>query len=349
MRTYHREIIFSDKELTKGFRYKDIFQIKPSNFEKQPKSTNIKIYPLLLEYWSDSDENPIVADPKLQKIKDFVSRNANQLNKKQSILNLLTSITNFNFFYYGNGIKWSIPFPEEITDEFNNETSVESWDIYYYPKMADDLRITEFTEVDYESISLIKDYYYYTHPDIFSSITFPKSIEQILDSYYAVEGNKKKTIDAVLKLIKDGVEIFEKYKSLSFLSFISAIETLVDLEYYEENKMIEYSCEKCKSLSSSHFVCTECGNPIWAVSYKFKEFLKKYISDTNGSISKFNKIYNLRSKIVHSGSLMLGENNISVWEEPDKTKKEFIVHIETMQLSRLSLIKWLLSNRQEKQ
>jgi rubrerythrin len=70
--------------------------------------------------------------------------------------------------------------------------------------------------------------------------------------------------------------VFKHYlnkKNLSFISFISAIETLVNEEYRDENNKIEYSCNKCKAIKDSPFKCEVCGNPTWAIGYKFKEFL----------------------------------------------------------------------------
>jgi hypothetical protein len=73
-----------------------------------------------------------------------------------------------------------------------------------------------------------------------------------------------------------------------------------------------------------------------------KNFYKKNISSSAGSVTKYNKIYNLRSKIVHSGNLLLGDSNLTIWEYPGKSEKEYITHLETMQLSRLSLFNWIL-------
>lgn len=344
MRIYYRNIVFSDHELNRGLRYKDVFQIKPMRFERAPSSIHVKIYPLLIEYWIESDVNIKNENPAASQLSDSIIKLSIQSDKAHELLDLLTSITNYNFFWYtGDDFKWFIPIPENIK-EINNETSSSvGMGIYYYPQMGNDLIINEFSEQDYTNVALVNDYYYFTHYDKFKNIVFPVSYEGFLDKYFELAEPTKKKIKAVIKLIKHGIETFPKYKSLSFLSFISAIETLVDEEYRGENKNIAYSCEKCKSLKESPFKCEECGQPIWAIGFKFKEFLKKYISQTPGSVTKFNKIYNLRCKIAHSGYLLFGDDNLNVWEKPEKSEKEYITHLETMQLSRLSLYNWILN------
>jgi len=338
MKTFYRNIIFSDHELIKGLRYKDIFQIKPMRFENAPNSEHIKYYPLLIEYWIDGDEIPNTTE-----LPDSLLKLSLQTEKVHGLLDLLTAITNYNFFWYSlDGFNWFIPVPEDITKINNEDSSSVGMGLYYYPQMSKDLLIDGFSEHDYMDITLANDYYYFTHFDSFKYIAFPVSYEKFLDNYFNLDPQTKSKIDSVLKLIKHGVETLPKYKSLSFISFISAIETLVNEEYRDENKKIEYSCDKCKAIKDSPFKCEDCGNPTWAIGFKFKEFLKKHVSSSTGSVTKYNKIYNLRSKIVHSGNLLLGDNNLTIWEHPDKSEKEYVTHLETMQLSRLSLFNWIL-------
>ena len=78
-------------------------------------------------------------------------------------------------------------------------------------------------------------------------------------------------------------------KSLSFFSAVSAIETMINLEYKEEK--IEFDCNHCKSLKSSARICQKCGKPKWGIAEKFREFLGKYVSNSKSSRRKFNKIY----------------------------------------------------------
>ena len=346
MRVYYRNIVFSDHELTRGLKYKDIFQLKPMCFERAPNSNMLRIFPLLIEYWIESIDSTEIENHGSNRLTGPLLELSIQSSKVHELLDLLTSITNYNFFWYGgNNFEWYIPVPENRSEVNNNSRSTVGWGIYYYPEMSNDLRITEFSGQDYSNVTLINDYYYFTHFDKFKNIVFPVSYRSFLDIYFELSEPTKTKIKAVIKLIKHGIETFSKFKSLSFLSFISAIETLVDEEYRDENKKIVFRCDKCKSLKESPFKCETCGQPILAIGFKFKEFLKNYISPSPGSVTKYSKIYNLRCKIAHSGSLLLGDNNLNVWDKPEKSEKEYITHLETMQLSRLSLFNWILNKQ----
>ena len=130
-------------------------------------------------------------------------------------------------------------------------------------------------------------------------------------------------------------------KSISFLSFVSSIETLVNLEYKDKKDDIVFECHDCQTLKSSPISCKKCGRPIWGIKAKFKTFLKTYVAASDDSMAKFNRIYNLRSAIVHTGALLLGDEQID-WGLSEKADSQFITHIETMQVARLSLVNWLL-------
>ncbi len=124
-------------------------------------------------------------------------------------------------------------------------------------------------------------------------------------------------------------------KSLSFFSFVSSIETLVNYEF--RNERVEYTCNDCKALSSSERNCKKCGSPIWGVSAKYREFLFKYVSNDPNAKKMYNKIYDIRSKITHTEYLMNGENFLN-WNFDDKTEEIARKHLEAMQLARRSLI-----------
>ncbi|MBK8416832.1 MAG: hypothetical protein IPL22_21390 [Bacteroidetes bacterium] len=66
-----------------------------------------------------------------------------------------------------------------------------------------------------------------------------------------------------------------------------------------------------------------------------------YISASNDSIKKYNRIYNTRCDIVHNGILLLGDERIE-WRDSNKHKGQSILQIEALQIARLSLVNWLL-------
>lgn len=79
-------------------------------------------------------------------------------------------------------------------------------------------------------------------------------------------------------------------KTARFLHCVSAIETLVNVEYPSSS-----TCKGC-----GHGDCKGCGQPVFSVSKKFHTFIKKYSNNYNRK--DVNDVYKLRSSIVHTGN-----------------------------------------------
>jgi hypothetical protein len=242
-----------------------------------------------------------------------------------------------------------IPLPShEISDEERSQIDKSSSQgvlcAYSYPGMYDDLRIEKFSEQRHPLAKLVGHTLYYMNDPIDDrkkEMIFPRTIFISVDKYFRLEQKGRSIINSVLHLICNGVDIQTKMKSLSFLSFVSAIETMVNYEYRDRKDGVVFECHDCQTLKESPIHCKKCGRPIWGVKAKFKEYLQTYVSKSDGSVKKFNKIYNLRSQIVHNGMLLLGDEQLN-WSKNDKANEQFITHLETMQLARLSLVNWLL-------
>ncbi len=79
------------------------------------------------------------------------------------------------------------------------------------------------------------------------------------------------------------------------------------------------------------------------MSRKFKDFLLKYVGDSDSNKMKFNAYYTKRSKIVHSGRLLQSEklfNSVSDEVFADETKER----VEILQIGKIALANWLFSN-----
>lgn len=90
-------------------------------------------------------------------------------------------------------------------------------------------------------------------------------------------------------------------------------------------------------------ICLTCNQPKFSVSKKYREFLLKYLGNSKNNKRKFNDYYSLRSKIVHTGQLLKTENLYSNLTKEEK-HQEFITIIEILQISKLSIIQWLLKH-----
>jgi hypothetical protein len=347
---YFRNIIFSKTPLKGFFKFHNEFQIFPCDFPNLPNINHTEDFPLIIEYWIDEDENQEVL-PEMESIKNFIASTTNQTNKLNRITRLLTAITNHRIFQLSDpSFKWGLPLPPnhgENPEELDNTSSCLNLGVFAYPGMANDLKIDGFSEQRFDNVKYFPHHHYYTHDPIDSKkkeIAFPASINTTLEKYYSLEPKTQKIIDSICLLIFNGIELKSKMRSLSFISFVSSIETIVDLDFKSEKLEIEFDCDECKNIKSSPLNCNKCGRPIWGISAKFKLFLKRYVATSEEAEKKFKRVYNLRSKIVHSGMLLLGDYQID-WSRSDRSENEWIIHAETMQLSRLAMVHWLLSRK----
>lgn len=346
-RKYFRSIIFSKTPLTGHFRFEDEFQIYPCDFENAPKSEHADDIPLIIEFWIDEDENPEVPED-LKSIKSIISPTTNQTNKLNRFTRLLSAITNHRLQNLSETeLKWGIPLPDEFAkdkEKLKNTSSSLIMGLYYYPTIGNDMKIDGFTEKKHPTVKLIPHNQYYQCDPVDSKdkeISFPNTIYKSLFKYFSLDFKSRKIIDTICHLICNGIDIKSKMKSMSFLSFVSSIETLVNFEFKDKKDGIEFECHDCQTLKTSLISCHKCGRPIWGVKAKFKVFLKTYVAYSESSLTKFNKIYNLRSNIVHNGMLLLGDEEID-WNNSDKADSQFATHLETMQIARLALVNWLL-------
>jgi hypothetical protein len=348
-----RNIIFSKTPLLAHLRFEDQFQIYPIQFEKAPKFERADDIPFVIEYWIDEDEKVEISD-EFESIKGIMKSTSLQEKKRNQITRILSIITNHRFFNLEyEGLKWGVPFPtsEMSKDEINSQSSQPIMPIYNYPGLKDDLSIKAFSKQTAPDPRLVQHKKYYIFDPVENrkgEITFPDTVYHTLDAYFNLDTKTKKKVDTICHLVSCGLELETKMKSLSFLSFVSAIESLVSIEYKSKKGEVEIECKRCQSIKSSPINCPECGKPIWGVSAKFKEFLKTYVASSEDSNRKFNRIYGLRSRIAHNGSLLLGDEFFD-WSQSSKSDSEWMTLLETKQVARLALVNWLLMNRTKKE
>ncbi len=345
MRKYYKRILFSKTPLKTQFRYKDKFQIFPIESETAPSNPYCKHFPLFLEYYIEFDKNQ---SPENVDIFDDLS--AQQVVEFE-IMNLLSVLSNHRFFKYRlTNNQWGINTPNIAIENlkpneknfFNNQTS--SWIIsgYFYPGLKADLEINNFSKLDFPQTQLVTPYYQYFTIDPVEKekgeILFPETIISSLDNYYSLSSKTLKKIKFSIALICDGLDISDFKRSLAFLSFVSAIEALAGLEI--SNSEIEFDCNSCHSIKKSPHYCPDCNKPIWGIKAKFKAFLKTFVAGGVESVSKYNRIYNLRSKIAHQGQLFISDYEFS-FDNIDKKGDDWLMKLETLQLARISLTNWL--------
>lgn len=316
-----REIVFTKTPLRKTYRYRDIFQLVPYKSETGPDVTKYVVdYPCFLEYHlPDTDDGK----------RDFEA----ELAKEREICVLLTAFSVYRVFVYDiHASSWGVKIPIfSIFDKREDEQAIRDqvsefyYPVFYYRDRGKDLHIDSFTDpLENSRMKLLPRYYSFIHheQDRFdvrneaAEITFSKETERCLNSYYSLEEDKKKKLFSAARLISDCIALKDYRYSLSFLAGVAALETLADI-VSEEEQVVE-ACPNCHAIQSSPYTCEKCGRPIWGIATKVKSFLKEYVSEKEEDLANYNKIYNLRSKITHTGDIFTMD---SIFKSSDKKKE----------------------------
>lgn len=264
---------------------------------------NQKPYPIILQFKIDSEE------PYFR----FSNGNQDPLSKKIiEIEQLLSLFTQYYFFGYKkrkNPIKRMSTSKNEIT-----KYGTKRW---YQDLSIDDLNVDE--------------------------VVLPENLQLLFEAYENLDSKKKEFFKKALLLNYRAIEIKHLYPSFSFISFISAIETLCQIEFKEQDKKItEHGC--CHTIMNSPWKCEKCGSPIWGISKKYKLFVTKYCfgdKATELDAQFLSRVYGIRSKIVHTGKMLLADD---FWSEEGIDWSQSFLHKDLLAFTRVSMINWLLIN-----
>lgn len=352
MKKYYRKIVFTNSHLKSSFRFEEKFQVLPMNLEGKPQSPCAKHFPLFLEYTIEYPDG----EPK-----DILELGAIRINKEKEILNLLSCLTNHRFFNYDSSMMgWGIIMPDKSLDDmtddekkyFNNQESHIFLGGYIYNGLKNDLQIEQFSETKEDIVyKEARMHEYYTDNPVDDSqhdISFPNTISSALHFYYNLSQKTREKVNSCIYLACDGMDIAAQKRSLSFLSYVSAIEGLVDLDVDDDE--IQFECNNCKSIKSSPYACPQCGRPIWGIKQKFVNFLSKFVAGSEKSKKTYRDIYNLRSKMTHTGKLFLSDYELSFNEKRnEKDSDDWLMRLKTLQLFRISLDCWLRYPDKKKQ
>ncbi len=332
MKEFHRAIFFTKVPLGGCYKYKDIFQIFPCDIENMPSSEMQKHFPNILEFWT-TDEDVIELQCEFPELKDLYNFTATITTKIDRILALLSTFTNNLFFRYsGFDGAWGIPILKNGIDEDNDSFSKWCMKMYYFPDLPKQLNINTFSLPNLSEIIKVPHNEFYTYDsnldfDSKKEIVLPLTIDELFDSYFALKKPTSAFIDTATSYTVSAIELKKSKKTLSLLASFTAMETMVNLEYKD---VIPEKCDKCSQLQ-------------FRVSKKFRDYLLKYIGNSEINKKKFNSYYSLRSKIIHTGSQLKTELLFAdVTKEEENS--ELLTRIEILQLGKLAIVNWLLLN-----
>lgn len=348
---FKRSICFCDKRITKKFKC-DWFQFYPleNYINNELKTTH---FPFVLEYKISTYDIKKTSyesllddeDQVLEEDKEFFSKMNHEYDVMIYILRLLTILTNYHFFIYQSDTGWFINLDGKKNEDF---FCVYGRKLYYDKNLKYFGFISNFSETSYEDIKLIKHSNYYQFPDIDNEENGELEMSQFSLHFFnkleSLSTLQKKYFDSAVVLINNGMKLRNEMKSLAFLAFISSIETMTALEAKINNEEIEFECNSCKSIKNSKYTCNSCGRPIWGISQQIKLYMEKFLSENEKLKTAINKLYNYRSKIAHSGSLLSGDIYFE-WEDRKKREEHHEALTAAMQYSKMSLVNYVLMNQ----
>jgi hypothetical protein len=332
---FYRGVIFCSHPVTGFYSFEDKFQIFPLTSPHAPRSDKVPGHPLVIEYWIDKSAEPAPEEMKhLSEIAQdipLVHGMTQNVNYQNRIRNLLSAISNYRFYFKTPSIEWMNEIPDTKPEPGKPlPPSKPGLATYYYYEMGQENFIDKFSSQNSADIRRVK------HPDCFmhidtegrEEVQFSEHIDAAIHNYFALSGEERKVVDSAATLLCYGIDLLNSMKSLSYVALISSIETMVN----HENKGVKID----------H--CKECSQELFKVMAKFRDYLFKYVTDNESTKKEINALYSIRSKIAHTGMLLLGDDNID-WSTFDKQSDQWLTHIQVIQLARVSLTNWLLSRR----
>ncbi len=285
---FERVTIFTTKPVIGQYRFKDKFQIYPSR--RKPKQNGRFFYPLIIEI-SFLQQGEHYFRYGIPFGNDQLTK---QIIEAQHLLSVVTQFFFFNHIKAKKPIKMFMNKSCELIEKGKVNR--------YQDKALDDRNV--------------------------ANVVVPEFMDSILENYYSLPKDILLTFRKACYLFYCGVELRSTNPSLSFASFVSAIETLIAFKATKP--------ERCK----------DCGQPKYRLSASFREFILTFgYNGKESAITKkfINKLYSYRSKILHTGQLLLGDMFWHSVEEKnmDKEWEESFLHKDLLGVTRVCLINWL--------
>ena len=135
MKQFYKAVVFCSNPLKGYYRFEDKFQIYPLASARAPQHDKVKLFPLVIEYWTDNEEE-IPVPEMLQEAKDVITKTTHSINHQKRILMLLSALSNYRFIYPVPELQWFAEIPEgEMTEEMNKQKSKAGINYYWYPEM----------------------------------------------------------------------------------------------------------------------------------------------------------------------------------------------------------------------
>ena len=272
------------------YRYRDLFQLLPPPDDAPLPPASLGDYPCVIEF-AFTPRKMARIDPAGYERPKWVVDNEIASQTLREILLLLTLITSRRLFLFQGSFRqaWFVSLGSKGK---KRELAESEWgqEMYYCGEFDQNLK--GFSSPPQELIGQVDPNLYFNKIIILNEVLdFPKNVTAILDCYYTLPDEAKRVFLSSCSLFDQAIRLWSEHPSLSFAAFVSALETLITYEHRN------VGIEKCET----------CGQEIFKVGEKFRDFFSAYGSPSPEFKSYANKIYKYRSKILHRGKLFLGE------------------------------------------
>ncbi len=288
----NRRIVFSyDHRI--ALQYLPYFVLKkcPDNFPKPPllyghyayfldfPSKQVKDKFGITEYSYDLSVKPKIEDFKKTRIPDNLAQIDEDNRVLKELIFLINAISGKYIFQYGSKQSWFVTL-DETQNSFYGQEGYNPPDYNLNPDSFEGLANYELTELPILDFSNSQ-----------GSMVQTLKLSDLFKIYFSSEKLeiKKKYLNACVILTK-AYQLREIDMSASYVFLVSAIETLIEIEY--ENVKAE--------------ICAFCKMPHYEVRQKFIKFIDKF----GYKVDKKTKdlFSNIRNRIVHKGELLVSSN-----------------------------------------
>lgn len=299
-------ICFSTHDAVRGtYRYRDVFQIIPIPSNAAHAPVIIADHPLILQFKYVSSPDPTINS----------RRRAEKTAKLTRTLGIICRPPIFPHSRYTRFF-WSTSFDAGITANWLQEG-------YGYDGFTPEL--PDFSDPPgFKSIRRYPSDEYYSERFMTADyeLALPDIIDEYLEKVFCLGAEDARKFAIASTWIAQVPALWMESSSAAFVAVASAVEAL---------------------LEKKSETCTECGQPKFGVSKKFRAFLEEYVPNVRTKYpQELKQIYRIRSDLAHGADLLLADLECwNFYEEPRQAWQD-AVQRNTHNIGATAVLNWLL-------
>ena len=300
---------FSHDKVGGYFKYKDLFQILPVPPDAPKAGVMVADNPFLLQF-------KYISSP------DMMIDNSRRRQKAYIYTRLLNLLLNRHIkleFRYGH-FAWvmNTHTPQHWTSEWRQL----GYGYEGYGGKVDDY--TSLSEFKHLETVPYQNYYLAPLASYSGDLKLPDNLEASLDKAFNLNKSDWNKLYMAISWYGQNEYLWQESTSSAFIALVTALECLLE--------------ETDKSR------CECCGQPIYTVTKRFREFLKRYVPFIDQYPKERDVIYTIRSNISHGRELLI--QDLEPWGFLISAKKEEqdAIHRNLYFIVGIAIYNWLWNN-----